>query len=576
MLKHVLGHVAAVVRQAAQDANDAGATPVWVCDGTFGAGGYTRAILKAFPNVRVVAIDQDPLVIRLATTMARKFPGRLFPEYGSFRHLDRIVAKHAPQGCHAIVLDIGVSSMQIDTASRGFSYRKDGPLDMRMDRELPALSADPNHEPSSSSSIETRSSPSPAKSVLYYAGHKPLCTAADLVRYLPESRLAALFRVWGQEPFAGRIARHLAEARETRSYRGSGRDRFCATTRELAIRIARAVGFGVSKRERVEDAQQAARGKKHRGGGAPRPREDRFGQDPAQDAAIWRALGTLRTSRHPCRRVFQALRIAVNDELGSLRDAVAAAARPGVLVPGGRLVVVTFQPLEDKVVKQELLRAAGDARACRALGDLSRPPDLTSVTAKLLAATETGELASDDVLSAAGGHAGGGDGAGGAALGSWTHHAARLAHGDGAFMAAGLHSGMPSTRRGRGRARTAADDDPVVAAADGGGRGRRHRTDLIIAARERFIQQQADAQFAAGHLSLTASASASASTDPTTPSTAASAWASVGKTGSVMRLPAPDRPSAAEVARNPRARSALLRWATRAPSVPDARAADAS
>ncbi|RKO96519.1 S-adenosyl-L-methionine-dependent methyltransferase, partial [Caulochytrium protostelioides] len=425
MLKHVLGHVAAVVRQAAQDANDAGATPVWVCDGTFGAGGYTRAILKAFPNVRVVAIDQDPLVIRLATTMARKFPGRLFPEYGSFRHLDRIVAKHAPQGCHAIVLDIGVSSMQIDTASRGFSYRKDGPLDMRMDRELPALSAvsasgpaidnasspgeasreastiagdagakpkprrgrprpstdrsaqDPNHEPSSSSSTETRSSPSPAKSVLYYAGHKPLCTAADLVRYLPESRLAALFRVWGQEPFAGRIARHLAEARETRSYRGSGRDRFCATTRELAIRIARAVGFGVSKRERVEDAQQAARGKKHRGGGAPRPREDRFGQDPAQDAAIWRALGTLRTSRHPCRRVFQALRIAVNDELGSLRDAAAAAARPGVLVPGGRLVVVTFQPLEDKVVKQELLRAAGDARVCRALGDLSRPPDLT-------------------------------------------------------------------------------------------------------------------------------------------------------------------------------------------------------
>ena len=224
-------------------------------DATFGAGGYTRAILNAAPSARVLAIDRDPAAISAGEELTAEFPQRLFLRQGRFGELDRIAAEAALSPVDGVVLDIGVSSMQIDDPERGFSFQSDGPLDMRMSNSGP--------------------------------------TAADVVNAAEESHLADILFHLGEERSARGIARRIVAAR---------REAPITRTGELARLVARVLG-----REKI-------------------------------------------AGRHAATRTFQALRIFVNDELGELARALSAAER--ALAPGGRLVVVTFHSLEDRLVKQ--------------------------------------------------------------------------------------------------------------------------------------------------------------------------------------------------------------------------------
>jgi 16S rRNA (cytosine1402-N4)-methyltransferase len=221
-------------------------------DGTFGAGGYTRAILD-ISDAKVLGIDRDSDAILGGAQLVEDAKGRLTLVQGRFGDLKEIVQELGVDRVDGIVLDVGVSSMQLDTADRGFSFRFDGPLDMRMGREGPS--------------------------------------AADLVNELAEKDLAALIRTFGEERRASAIAKSIV------AERANGR---IETTTQLS-RICEAV------------------------------------------------LGRHPDMINPATRTFQALRIAVNDELGELLRALFAAEE--VLAPGGRLAVVSFHSLEDRIVK---------------------------------------------------------------------------------------------------------------------------------------------------------------------------------------------------------------------------------
>jgi 16S rRNA (cytosine1402-N4)-methyltransferase len=240
----------------------AGAT---VIDGTFGAGGYARAMLRA-GAARVIGIDRDPEALGRAGVS----DPRLTLIEGRFGELDRLAEDFAP--VDAVVLDIGVSSMQLDQAERGFSFQQDGPLDMRMS------GAGPHAGPS----------------------------AADLVNRADEAELADILYDFGEDRAARRIARAIVRAREAAPITRTG---------QLAEIVAAAL-------PRLR----------------PRPGQGQV---------------------HPATRAFQALRIAVNDELGELARGLAAAER--VLAPGGRLAVVTFHSLEDRIVKRYLQAASATA-----------------------------------------------------------------------------------------------------------------------------------------------------------------------------------------------------------------------
>ncbi|MGN6584641.1 MAG: 16S rRNA (cytosine(1402)-N(4))-methyltransferase RsmH [Rhizobiaceae bacterium] len=220
-----------------------------IIDGTFGAGGYTKALLDR--GASVIAIDRDPDAIAAGRALEKESGGRLSLVEGLFSHLDAYTG--AP--VDGVVLDIGVSSMQLDEAGRGFSFRQDGPLDMRMTR----------------------------------AG----LSAADVVNRLKAGDLARVFGLLGEERHAGRIARMIERRRAEKPF---------ATTGDLALAI-----------------------------------ENLVGKNPKDKI-------------HPATRVFQALRIFVNDELRELGQALLAAER--ILKPGGRLAVVTFHSLEDRMVKR--------------------------------------------------------------------------------------------------------------------------------------------------------------------------------------------------------------------------------
>jgi 16S rRNA (cytosine1402-N4)-methyltransferase len=233
-------------------------------DGTFGAGGYSRALVER--GARVVAVDRDPAAIAAGRELVAASRGRLRLVEGRFGDLDAIAASLAAAPLDGVALDLGVSSMQLDEGSRGFSLRQDAPLDMRMEG----------------------------------AGR----SAADILREDDEQRIADILFHFGEERAARRIARAVVADRKTSPY---------VTTLQLAEMIARV---------------------------APaRPGE----------------------ATHPATRSFQALRIAVNDELGQLLSALEAAER--ALKPGGRLVVVAFHSLEDRIVKQFLARRSGRGEA---------------------------------------------------------------------------------------------------------------------------------------------------------------------------------------------------------------------
>jgi 16S rRNA (cytosine1402-N4)-methyltransferase len=248
-------------------------------DATFGAGGYSRAILGV-PGTRVLALDRDPDAIAGGKALVEAAGGCLNLQTARFSELAHVAVAQGMAALDGVVLDIGVSSMQVDTAERGFSFRLDGPLDMRMERAGPS--------------------------------------AADLVNETPEEDLANIIYRYGEERLSRRIARVIAIDRRTKPF---------TRTRDLAELVARIV-----------------------------PHKP--------------------TDPHPATRTFQALRIAVNDELGELERALEAA--ESVLRPGGRLVVVTFHSLEDRLVKQFFAARTGRGRArSRLLPGEPVPPEPT-------------------------------------------------------------------------------------------------------------------------------------------------------------------------------------------------------
>jgi 16S rRNA (cytosine1402-N4)-methyltransferase len=231
-----------------------------VVDGTFGAGGYSRALLER--GASVIAFDRDPSVERFAEPLKAEFPGRFRLVRRRFSEMDEALPEIGAPACQGVALDIGVSSMQLDEAERGFSFMRDGPLDMRMEADGES--------------------------------------AADLVNGADEADLSRIFWTYGEERAARRIAHVLVRRRAEQPFE---------RTLDLADTIEKAVG-----------------GRR----GAP---------------------------VHPATRVFQALRIAVNDELGELERGLEAVER--LLEPGGRLAVVTFHSLEDRLVKTFLTDRAG-------------------------------------------------------------------------------------------------------------------------------------------------------------------------------------------------------------------------
>jgi 16S rRNA (cytosine1402-N4)-methyltransferase len=230
-------------------------------DATFGAGGYTRAILEA-ADCRLVAFDRDPDAVAAGQSMVESFAPRLTLVHEPFGNLESAAAARGIVGVDGIVFDLGVSSMQLDEAERGFSFQSDGPLDMRMSRAGPS--------------------------------------AADVVNTYADEDLANLIYELGDERRSRAIARAIVARRKVAPF---------TRTRELA-----------------ELVSKVFHGRKDDG-------------------------------RHPATRTFQALRIHVNDELGELEHGLAAAER--LLKPGGRLVVVTFHSLEDRIVKRFLQARSG-------------------------------------------------------------------------------------------------------------------------------------------------------------------------------------------------------------------------
>ena len=243
-------------------------------DATFGAGGHTRAILAA-ADCRVVALDRDQSAVARGAALVEAAAGRLMLVEERFSALDRIV-ESVGGAVHGIVIDLGVSSMQLDTAARGFSFRLEGPLDMRMSGDGP--------------------------------------TAADVVAAASERDLSAIIATLGEERHARAIARALVARRRVAPIR---------TTRELADVVAHVV------RGRPGDI-------------------------------------------HPATRTFQALRMFVNQELEELAAALAAAER--VLAPGGRLVVIAFHSLEDRMVKRFLAARSRTAAPSRHQPAVQAPP----------------------------------------------------------------------------------------------------------------------------------------------------------------------------------------------------------
>ena len=230
----------------------------WVVDATVGMGGHAEALLeRSVAETRLLGIDADPLSLARARERLDRFGARVVLRQGNFRRLAEIAREAGVTEAEAVLLDLGVSSYQLEASGRGFSFQREEPLDMRLD---------PSEGP----------------------------TAAELLRRLPEAELARVLSEYGEEPHARRIARAIVARRRRTPL---------ATTRDLVAVVK---------------------------------------------AAVPRRAWPRRT--HVATRTFQALRIAVNDELRALAEALPQAAR--LLAPGGRLGVISFHSGEDRIVKQ--------------------------------------------------------------------------------------------------------------------------------------------------------------------------------------------------------------------------------
>lgn len=243
-------------------------------DATVGAGGHAERFLTELPGLRLIGLDRDPSALEIARARLARFADRVTLVHTRYDGLATALAESgypAAQSADGVLFDLGVSSMQLDRAERGFAYAQDAPLDMRMDPSSPL-------------------------------------TAADIVNTYDEAALMDILRRYGEERFARRIATHIVRRRARTPLR---------STAELVALVYQAI---------------------------PAPAR--------------------RTGGHPAKRTFQALRIAVNDELNSLRRALPAALE--ALAVGGRIVVLAYQSLEDRIVK----RAFADAVASRTPVDL--------------------------------------------------------------------------------------------------------------------------------------------------------------------------------------------------------------
>ena len=279
--------------------------PGWVVDGTLGGAGHATAILEAHPHLSVLGLDRDPLAVQVAGERLARFGDRALVVHSRFdriadamgllrRHrTDDITEDETPTGLSGVLLDLGVSSPQLDRGDRGFSYRHAGPLDMRMD-------------------------PTAGRS------------AADIVNEADHGELVRILRRFGDERHADRIARAIVAARPV------------TTTEQLA--------------EIVRDAIPAA---------------------------------ARRTGGHPATRTFQALRIEVNDELAQLEAVLGDAL--DLLVPGGRLAVITYHSGEDRIVARRFRDAAADDCVCPPGSGPCRcggSPSVRLVPRKAITATE--------------------------------------------------------------------------------------------------------------------------------------------------------------------------------------------
>jgi 16S rRNA (cytosine1402-N4)-methyltransferase len=252
-------------------------------DATFGAGGYSRAILGT-PGSRVIGIDRDRSAIMGGFDLVDRSDGRLTLVEDRFSNLAAICAAQGVEAVDGVVMDVGVSSMQLDEADRGFSFRLGGPLDMRMGRDGP--------------------------------------TAADVIARASEADLANIIYIFGEERHSRAVARAIVAARKEAPI---------ATTRALADIVAK---------------------------------------------VVWSKPGEI----HPATRTFQALRIFVNEELDELHLALAAAER--ALRPGGRLVVVSFHSLEDRIVKNFLAERGKSGGGSRHLPEVAQAAPSFSILTK--------------------------------------------------------------------------------------------------------------------------------------------------------------------------------------------------
>ncbi len=260
-----------------------------VVDATLGMGGHSEALLERFPNIRLIGLDRDTDALRIAGERLARFADRVTLVHTVYDE----IGLHA-QGASAILMDLGVSSLQLDEADRGFAYSKDAPLDMRMDQ---------------------------TKGV----------TAAEVLATYSEGNLRRIFERYGEEKLAARYARFIVQARDEKPL--------------------------VRSQDLVDLLQSATPAAAQRAG-------------------------------HPAKRVFQALRIEVNSELSVLADAIPAAM--DALAVGGRIVIMSYQSLEDRLVKQAF------AAASASTAPAGLPVELPEHAPRFRTLTTGAELASDE------------------------------------------------------------------------------------------------------------------------------------------------------------------------------------